>query len=93
MAGEYRTEDVLNQLPADLAGMIRTGGLRIALTAQPMTGVVRRPDLTDLLSKAYAGIPGMARYAEGLKKGGMVPVVEIAGGDRHWAPGELFMRS
>ena len=23
MAGEYRTEDVLNQLPAELAGMIR----------------------------------------------------------------------
>ena len=39
MAGEYRTEDVLNQLPADLAGMIRTGGLRIALTAQPMTAI------------------------------------------------------
>lgn len=93
MAGEYRTEDVLNQLPADLAGMIRTGGLRIALAGQPMTGVVRRPDLTDLLIEAYAGIPGMARYAEGLKNGGMVPVVEIAGGDRHWAPGELFMCS
>ena len=45
MAGKHRTEEVLKQLPAELAGMIRTGGLRIALTGQPMVGVVRRPDL------------------------------------------------
>ncbi len=93
MAGEYRTEDVLTQLPNDLAGMIRTGGLRIALAGQPMTGVVRRPDLRDRLIKAYAGIPSMARYADGLKNGSMVPVVEVGKFNRHWAPGELFMRS
>lgn len=93
MAGEYRTEDVLNQLPAELAGMIRTGGLRIALAGQPMAGVVRRPDLKDRLIEAYAGIPGMDKYAQGLSNASMVPVVETAGGDRVWAPGELFMRS
>ena len=93
MAREYRTEEVLKQLPVELAGMIRTGGLRIALAGQPMAGVVRRPDLKDRLIEAYAGIPGMDKYAQGLSSGGMVPVDETAGGDRHWAPGELFMRS
>lgn len=93
MAGEYRTEEVLKQLPADLAGMIRTGGLRIALTGQPMVGVVRRPDLREKLAEAYGAIAGAGKYATGLRDGSMVPVVENAGGDRHWAPGELFMRS
>ena len=93
MAGEYRTDDVLKQLPDDIAGMIRTGGLRIALVAQPMAGVVRRPDLSDGLAKAYAGVPGMERYAEGLRDGSMVPVVEMKAGNRVWAPGELFFKS
>ncbi len=93
MAGEYRTEDVIKQLPADSAGMIRTGGLRIALTGQPKVGVVRRPDLKDRLVQAYAGIPGMEKYAQGLTNGGMVPVVEVQAGERYWAPGELFMKS
>ena len=57
MAGEYRTEEVLKQLPAELAGMIRTGGLRIALAGQPMVGVVRRPDLKNRLAAAYGAIP------------------------------------
>ena len=93
MAREYRTEEVLKQLPVELAGMIRTGGLRIALAGQPMVRVVRRPDLKDRLIEAYAGIPGMERYAAGLKDGRMVPVVEMGGGDRVWAPGELFFKS
>ena len=93
MAGEYRTEEVLKQLPADVAAMIRTDRLRIALAGQPMAGVVRRPDLKDRLIEAYAGIPGMDKYAQGLSNGGMVPVVETAGGDRVWAPGELFFKS
>ena len=93
MAGEYRTEEVMKQLPADLAGMIRTGGLRIALAGQPMAGVVRRPDLKDRLVHAYAGIPGAEKYAKGLTEGSMVPVVEVQAGNRHWAPGELFMKS
>lgn len=93
MAGEYRTEEVLKQLPADVAAMIRLGRLRIAMAAQPMAGVVRRPDLKDRLIEAYAGIPGMERYIEGLRDGSMVPVVETGGSDRVWAPGELFFKS
>lgn len=93
MAGEYRTEEVLKQLPAELAGMIRTGGLRIALTGQPMVGVVRRPDLKDRLAAAYGAIPGMDKYAKGLSDGSMVPVVEMNAGDRVWGPGELFFKS
>lgn len=93
MAGEYRAEDVLKQLPADLAGMIRNGGLRIALAGQPMSGVVRRPDLRERLAVAYGAIAGAGNYAAGLRDGSMVPVVENAAGDRHWAPGELFMKS
>lgn len=53
MAGEYRAEEVLKQLPEDIAQTIRTGGLRIALTARPMTGVVRRPDLREQLAAAF----------------------------------------
>jgi len=54
---------------------------------------VRRPDLKDRLVQAYAGIPGMEKYAQGLTNGGMVPVVEVQAGERYWAPGELFMKS
>lgn len=93
MAGKHRTEEVLKQLPAELAGMIRTGGLRIALTGQPMVGVVRRPDLKDRLAAAYGAIPGMDKYAKGLSDGSMVPVVEMNAGDRVWGPGELFFKS
>lgn len=94
MAGEYRTEEVLSQLPDDIAQAIRTGGLRIALTAQPMAGVVRRPDLRERLATAYGAIAGMEKYARGLADGSMVPVVALdAGGDRIWAPGELFFKS
>ena len=93
MAGEYRTEEVLKQLPAELARMIRTGGLRIARAGQPMVGVVRRPDLKDRLAAAYGAIPGMDKYAKGLSDGSMVPVVEMNAGDRVWGPGELFFKS
>ena len=93
MAGEYRTEEVLKQLPEDIAGLIRTGGLRIAMAAQPMVGVVRRLDLKDRLAAAYSSIPGMDKYAHGLFDGSMVPVVEMKAGNRVWAPGELFFKS
>ena len=93
MAGEYRTEAVLKQLPADIAGLIRTGGLRIALTSQSMRGVDRRPDLSERLAAAYGAMAETAKYATGLRNGSMVPVVEALGGNRNWAPGELFMRS
>ena len=94
MAGEYRAEEVLKQLPEDIAQAIRTGGLRIAVAAQPMVGVVRRPDLSERLAAVYSPIAGMAKYADGLKDGSMVPVVALdAGGDRIWAPGELYFKS
>ena len=93
MAGEYRTDDVLNHLPEDIAKAIRTGGLRIAMATQPMTGVVRRPDMAKRLAEAYGEIAETAKYATGLRNGSMVPVVEASGGNRNWAPGELFMRS
>ena len=94
MAGEYRAEEVLKQLPADIAQAIRTGGLRIALAAQPMAGVVRRPDLRERLATAYGAIAGVEKYALGLMDGSMVPVVaQNVGRDRIWAPGELFFKS
>ena len=94
MAGEYRTEEVLKQLPEDIAQANRTGGLRIALAAQPMAGVVRRPDLRERLAAAYARIAGMGKYAQGLLDGSMVPIVaQNVGGDRICAPGELFFKS
>ena len=94
MAGEYRAEEVLKQLPEDIAQAIRTGGLRIALAAQPMAGVVRKPDLRERLAAAYRQIAGMAKYADGLMDGSMLPVVaQNVGGDRIWAPGELFFKS
>ena len=90
MAGEYRTEEVLRQLPDDIAGAIRDGSLRIAIAAQPMTGVVPRPDLSERLAAAYGAIAGMEKYVDG----SLVPVgVPRDGGGKTWAPGELFFRS
>lgn len=93
MAGEYRTEAILNQLPAAIAHAIRNDGLRIALTAHPMVRVVRRGDLRAMLVEAYANIPGMEKYVEGLRTGGMVPVVEMQGDNRVWVAGELYFKS
>lgn len=93
MAGEYRTGEVLSQLPDDIAQAIRTGGLRIALTAQPMAGVARRPDLRERMATAYGAIAGMEKYARGLADGSMVPVGVPREGGKTWAPGELFFKS
>lgn len=94
MAGEYRKPEVLEKLPEDIAEAIRTGGLRIALASQPMTGVVPRPDLSERLAAAYGAIAGMEKYARGLADGSMVPVgVPRGGGSKTWAPGELFFKS
>lgn len=95
MAGEYRKTEVLEKLPEDIAGAIRDGSLRIALAAQPMSGVVPRPDLSERLAAAYGAIAGMEKYARGLSDGSMVPVVvpEEAGGGKVWRPGELFFKS
>lgn len=93
MAGEYKAKEVLDQMPEKLASMIRSGGLCIALTGQPMTGVVRRPDLSQHMADVYSDIDGMGKYVQGLTDGSMVPVIPQAGPDRVWGPGELFFRS
>ena len=81
MAGEYRTEDVLNQLPAELAGMIRLADCASRWRA---AHVRRRAQAgsEDRLIEAYAGIPGMDKYARPLNSG-TSPVVEVQAGDRH----------
>ena len=93
MAGEYRTEEALRQLPADIAHAIRDGGLRIALAVRPMVRVVRRDDLRAKLAEAYDRVPGMEKYAAGLRNGGMVPVIEAQPNNRVWTSGELFFKS
>lgn len=91
MAGEYRTERVLQKLPKKLADAIRNG-LRIALTGQPMTGVSVRHDMSEEVAAALANA-GEQRYADGLRNGDMVPVIPLSGPQNYWSPGELFMRS
>lgn len=93
MAGEYRTEAALTQLPDDVATQLRTGHLRLALTDQPMTGVTRRPDLVEPLAKLYDKVKGMERYAANLRAGKVVPVNPVSGPNKVWAPGELFLTS
>lgn len=91
MAGEYRSEAVLNKLPAKLAKALREG-LRIGLTNQPMTGVKLRHDMTEEMAAAYEAA-GEKRYANGLRSGDMVPLVPLSGPEHYWAPGELFLMS
>ncbi len=91
MAGEYRTEAVLQQLPAHLADKIRNG-LRIGLTNQPMSGVLLCRDLTEPLAEAFDAI-GQTKYADGLRNGSMVPLMPMHGPEKVWAPGELYMKS
>jgi hypothetical protein len=92
MAGEYRTKEVLEKLPHDMAKLIQEGGLRIALSSQPMSGVVKRPDLAVRMAEEYGKIEGTRKYATGLRDGSMVPVVDVSA-NRAWAPGELFFKS
>ena len=95
MAGEYRKPEVLEKLPAEMAGSIRDGSLRIAIAAQPMSGVVPHPDLSERLAAAYGAIAGMEKYVRGLTDGSLVPVVVPAetGSGKVWRPGELFFKS
>ncbi len=68
--------------------------VRIALTAQPMTGVTRRPDLSEPLAAYFENQedPFGCFYAKGLRSGAMIPVVPL-GAQKMWSPGELFLKS
>jgi len=93
MAGEYRSLEVLAQLPEELAERIRNGELRIALTSKPIQGAVMRPDLIKSLAKALE--PCSEKHYLGLLNGSMVPV-EIPSTPPvkpSWASGELFFNS
>lgn len=103
MAGEYRQEHVLDELPEELAKPVRDGAVRIALTHTPVEGAVKRPDLNEAYAEAYAGT-SEPKYARGLRDGSMVVIVITGtlspehGGvpgatEKTWAPGELFMTS
>ena len=103
MAGEYRQESVLAELPAELAAPIRNGERRIALTHTAVSGAVKRPDLNEKYAEAYEA-SSEKKYARGLRDGSMV-VIEItanlrpehggspAATEREYAPGELFLKS
>ena len=103
MAGEYRKENVLNELPEEIAKPIRDGAIRIALTHTPVEGAVKRPDLNEQFAQAYEN-SSEPKYARGLRNGSMVVIVITGtlspehGGDpnateKTWAPGELFFTS
>jgi hypothetical protein len=70
--------------------------VRLARTDCPMTGVVRRPDVVPALLEAFDARQGdevAAHYAESLRAGRHVPIIEVSGPEKVWAPGELFLRS
>ena len=103
MAGEYRQESVLAELPAELAQPIRDGEIRIALTHTAVHGAVKREDLNERYAAAYEA-SSQPKYARGLRDGSMIVIVITAqlrpehGGDpeaaaKVWAPGELFLKS
>jgi len=102
MAGEYRQEAVLAEMPAELAEPIRAGAIRIALTHTPVGRAVRRQELNEAYARAYAAT-SEPQYARGLRNGSMV-VIAITGMlrpehggsasvEKTWAPGELFLTS
>ena len=103
MAGEYRLEEVLSEIPEELAAPIRKGDIRIALTHTPVTGARKAPELNEEYAAAYEN-SSQPKYARGLRDGSMV-IIEIrsrlrpehggtdTGDEKVWAPGELFMRS
>jgi hypothetical protein len=93
--GAYRESEVLARLQDRGVADLVAKGARLALTAQPMTGVTRRPDLSQRFADAYADLNDDVgtHYASQLRSGQCVPVFPHEGPDRVWAPGELFMRS
>lgn len=106
MAGEYRKENVLAEMPEELAKPIRDGAVRIALTHTPVVDAVKRPDLNEAYAEAYAHT-SEPKYTMGLRDGSMVVIIVTGklrpehGGargargatEKNWAPGELFFTS
>ena len=92
MAGEYRSVEVLAQLPEELAERISKGELRIALTSTPIQGAVMRPDLIESLAEAFRKVS--MRYYLGLINGDMIPVeIPAMAAPKVWGSGELFFNS
>lgn len=72
--------------------------VRIAFTHTPVVGMVVMGDLVEPLAKHFDTLtndPHAAYYADALRSGKTVPVVEPsrASDSYVWKPGELFMRS
>lgn len=83
--GHYR-----NLLPSHLSH------IRLALTNQPMTGVKKIPQAQqDDLITFFDDHPDQyaKHYANGLRTGSMVAIVENSAPDTYWRPGELFLKS
>ncbi len=91
MAGEYKSVEVLAQLPEELAERIRNGELRIALTHTPITGATRRPDLIESLSKALEHLS--PKHSIGLLNGDMIPIEIPTRTEKVWRSGELFFNN
>jgi hypothetical protein len=60
-----------------------------------MTGVTVRRDMTEGIAATLRGVGGdvAEHYAKQLGSGEVVPVIELSGPEKVWAPGELFLRS
>ena len=92
MAGEYRSVEVLAQLPEELAERISKGELRIALTSTPIQGAVERPALIESLAAAFSKVS--MKYHLGLINGDMIPVeIPAMEAPKVWGSGELFFNS
>jgi len=94
-SGAYRSEEILNQLDKEVAGLIR-GGMRLAYTNQPIHGCDIHKELVDAIATAYAHMGGEVGefYAGLLRKGEIVPAMpKSPASDRYWSPGELYYTS
>jgi len=71
------------------------GAIRLARTDRPIVGMVRRPDLSDDIARHFEGLEDehAPYYSSALRDGRLLPVAYPEPTDRHWSPGELFLRS
>ena len=69
--------------------------VRIAIASQPMTGVTRIDPAPVLEALRDSDDDHAPYYINGLEDGTFIAVVENRswGVDKHWAPGELFLKS
>jgi hypothetical protein len=83
MAGEYRSLLAASHPE-----------VRLALTNQPIIGMVVRKDLTPSIIQVLAASKEKVaeRYINGLRDGSMVPVTEQTS-NKVWQPGELYLTS